>query len=827
MTNLKFALRQLLKNPGFTAVAVFTLAFGIGANTAIFSVINGVLLRPLPYPEPDRLVMLWERHPQRGVEQEAVTPPNYADWKAQSRAFEQMAYWNGVEPVNLVAKDGVEKARRAYVESSLFPVLRAAPLLGRAFLPEEDQYQGNPVAILSHELWQRRFGGDPDVLGQTLTLGAVNGREFTIVGVMPPGFRFPDNCDLWLPSGWNGVPGDRRGGHWLSVIARLKPGVSLAQARTEMSGIQAWLEQQYREAFIGSDVAVVPLIEQTVGRTAQRALWVLWGVVAGVLLIACANVANLLLARAAGRRKEIALRAALGASRWQIARQLLTESVLLSLAGGGVGVLLAIGGLRLFVAAAAHQIPRLQNVALDGSALMFTLVVAVLTGVLFGLAPAWQFSRPDVHEVLKDTGRGGSAGRRVGRMRNALVVSEIALSLVLLLGAGLMLQSFARLAWMDRGFNPEHLLTAQIDFHDTGFGGWTQPTNTRPHVPLHELMERLRQHPGIQAAGAVTALPAQSGGPPGQPILIEGRPATGLDDLPKTEGYAVTPDYFRALGVPLLRGRDFTEADQLRAPRVRIINETFARRYFPNEDPIGKRLAAPDPNNPLQPAGRAPWDPPDWPGPWCEIVGVVADIKNFSLHPEPGPQAFVPYWQSPLYDPVLVIRAIGDPAALAAVVRGETKAVSAALPAPTIRTMDQVIAETVTQPRFHSGLLGLFAALALMLAAIGLYGLLAYAVTQRTQEIGIRLALGAQQRNVLALVIGQGMKLALLGAGIGLVLALALTRLLRTLLYEIHPSDPATFGGVSVLLLGIALLACWLPARRAARVDPGVALRAE
>src|SRR5439155_171681 len=393
-------------------------------------------------------------------------------------------------------------------------------------------------------------------------VGAVNGRDYTIVGVMPPGFRFPDGCELWLPAGWNGVPRDRRGGHWLSVIARLKPGVALTQARTEMNTIQARLEQQYREAFIGSQVAVIPLLEQTVGRTARRALLVLWGVVAGVL---------------------------------------------------------------------------------------------------FGLAPAWQFSRPDVNEVLKDTSRSGSTGLREGRMRNALVVSEIALSLILLIGAGLMLRSFARLAWMDRGFNPEHLLTAQIDFKDTGFSGWTQPTNSRPHVPLHELMERLRKRPGVQAVGAIGGLPTRSGGPPGQPILIEGRPPAVLDDLPKTDGSGVTPEFFRALGVSLLRGRDFTEAGQLHAPPVRILNETFARRYFPNENPIGKRLATPDRDNPRQPAGRAPWDPPDWQGPWCDIVGVVSDVKNFSLNPEPVPQTFVPYWQSPIYDPLIVLRTTGDP----------------------------------------------------------------------------------------------------------------------------------------------------------------------
>ena len=826
--DLRYGARMLFKNPGFTAVAVLTLALGIGANTAIFSIVNGVILKPLPFREPDRLVTVWERDLHRNVEQEFVTPPNYADWKEQNRVFDQMAYWNGVESVNLVMREGVEKARRACAESSLFSILRAVPLLGRSFLPEEDQLQGNRVAILSYDLWQRRFAGNSNVLGQSFTLGAHNGRDYTVIGVMPPGFSFPDRCELWLPAGWNGVPRDRRGGHWLSVIARLKPGVTLSHARTEMNTIQRRLEQQYREAFIGSEVAIVPLLEQTVGRTARRALLVLWAVVAGVLLIACANVANLLLARAASRQKEIALRAALGAGRWQVVRQLLTESLLLSLLGGALGVFLGAWGLKLFVATASGQIPRLEGVTLDIGALLFTLAASLVTGLVFGLAPALQFSRPNVNEVLKDTSRGGSSSLHAGRMRNVLIVSEIALSLVLLVGAGLMLRSFARLAWMDRGFNPEHVLTAQIDFKDTGFGGWTSPTNSRPHVPLHELMERLRQRPGVQAVGAVGGLPTRSVGPPGQPILIESRPpAEELGDLPKTDGSAVTPDYFRALGVSLLRGRDFTEADQLHAPRVRIINETFARRYFPNEDPIGKRLATPDRDNPRQPAGRAPWDPPDWPGPWCEIVGVVSDIKNFSLNPDPVPQTFTPYWQSPIYDPVIVIRTTGDPAALAAVVRSEIKAVSANLPIPVIRTMDQVIAETIRQPRFHSYLLGLFAALALLLAAVGLYGLLAYSVSQRTQEIGIRMALGAQKRDVLSLVIGQGFKLALVGTITGVAAALVLTRLMRTLLYEVEPTDPLTFIGVSLLLLAVGLLACWFPARRAAKVHPMVALRYE
>jgi putative ABC transport system permease protein len=821
MNDLKFAVRQLLKNPGFTAVAVFTLALGIGANTALFSVVNGVLLRPLPFQEQNRLVTLWESSPAQGIEQQPVSPPNFADWQAQSSAFEELAFWTGPSEFNLVTHDGSEKVLASYPSSSLFRMLRIAPQLGRGFLTEEDQKEGPQTAIISHQLWQERLGGDPHVLGRSLTVDTYGRRTYTIVGVMPPGFQFPGNTELWLAAGWNGLPQDRRSGHWLNVLTRLKPGVTLARARAEMNTIQGRIARDHSRQQVGTAIAVVPLLREMVGRSTRTALMVLWGVVGGVLLIACANVANLLLARGAARQKEIALRLALGAARWRVIRQLLVESILLALFGGVMGTLLGSWGLKALVAASPANIPRIGQVSIDGTALCFTIGAAVLTGHLFGLAPAWQCSRPDLNEALKEGAR-ASGGVSVGRTRSSLVVAEAALATVLLIGAGLMLQSFAKLLATDRGFRAEHVITADLDFSVSGFSTWVHPTETRPQVRLKELLDRIHDLPGVQSAGVAYRFLKQDNSPPvNWPFEIFGRPPVAEAQRPTAENNAISPGYFRALGVPLLRGRDFTEGDTLEGPGVAVVNESFVRRFFPNENPIGQHVTGVSRPGPLD--AKDIYGVPIW----YEIVGVVGDMKSLSPQPERVPEIYRSYWQWPMQSPKLFVRATGDPASLAADICQETKAVIPNLPTPKIRLLTDYLNESVAQPRFQTELLTLFGVMALILAACGIYGVLAYSVTQRQREIGVRMALGAQKHNVLVLIIGQGLRLVLMGIGVGILAGLALTRVLRSLLYEVAPIDPITFAAVSLLLVIIALLACWLPARRAAKMDPMEALRYE
>jgi putative ABC transport system permease protein len=825
MNDLRFAIRQLRKNPGFTAVAVITLALGIGANTAIFSVVKEVLLRPLPYPEPERLVMLWERSPRRDVEEERVTGLSFFEWREESRVFEDLALWpswGGTGEFNLAGPDGPEKVRGIYALSSLFGILRVNPLLGRTFLSEEDQREGNPVAVIGHDLWLRRFAADPEILGRTLTVDSYGRRDYTVVGVMPPGFRFPYESELWLPAGWMGVALDRRPAHWYQVIGRLKAGVTLEEARAEMNAIQARLEGQNRQALLGSEVAVVPLLDHFLGKRLRPALLVLWGAVGCVLLIACANVANLLLARGAARQREISLRRALGASGWRVARQLLAESLFLSLIGGALGLLLSVWGLHLLVVLGSEQIPRLGSVKLDGGSLAFTLLVSLLIGLLFGSAPAWQLSRSEVNDALKDSGRGAAGGPRQRRLRGLLVASEIALSLVLLISAGLMARSFARLVRIDRGFREEHLLTAQLDFSVSGFTTWVQPTPTRPQVKLKELMDRIRTLPGIQSVAAASKLPRDIGSSRTQTIILEGRPPPLPGEEPTADYQAVSPDYFPALGVPLLRGRAFTEGDLYEARSVAIVNETMARTWFPGEDPLGKRLAMEG-----RTRGRPAEPNPNQTSPWSEVVGVVRDVKSLDLKAEAVPVIYVPYWQYPMQSPVLLARTAGDPGRLAAAIRGEVRAVAASLPAPKIRTMREILADSVAEPRFHAVLSSLFGIAALLLAAIGIYGVISYSVAQRTTEIGIRMALGARAGDVLRLVVGIGMRPAFLGLALGLAGALSLTRVLRSLLYGVHVLDPLTFVATTVLLALVALLASWIPARRATRVDPMAALRIE
>jgi putative ABC transport system permease protein len=813
--DLRYGARMLLKKPAFTLVAIITLALGIGANTTIFSVINAVLLRPLPYEKPDRVVMLWESDPRRNIDQEPVSPPNLAEWRQQSRSFEKIGYWTGNGEFNLVNSEGVEKARCAYVSSDLLAALRARPHLGRMFQPEEDQEKGNRAALLSYDYWQWRFAADPNVVGRTITVDTYGRRDYTIVGVMQPGFRFPNKTDVWLPVGWDGIPRKRQG-HWLSVIARLKDGVSPAEARAEMNTIQARIAAPQPEVLIGSRVAVIPLLEQTVGARLSTALMLLWGVVACVLLIACANVANLLLARAADRQKEIAVRLALGAGRLRMIRQLLTESVLLALAGGAVGVLLAYWSLKLLIAFNADAVPRLAETRLDGGSLAFTLLVACATGILFGLAPAWQMTKPDLTVALKDSGKGATAGLQRSRLRSLLVVAEVALSMMLLIGTGLMIHSFARLTRVDRGFAPERLLTAKLDFSVSGFSTWVRATETRPQVTLRELIERLKGQPGVQAVGAVSDKA-------GFQLTIENH-QTGVEaDYPRTSSQAVTPDYFRAMGITLLRGRTVAETDTLEAPRVAVISESLAKRCFPNEDPIGKRIY----HGRLNPGQVGELDHWTNVSLWTEVIGVVSDVKSLNLDPKVEANVYVPYWQWPMQSPTLAVRTVANPANLAAAVYSEIKALNKNLPLPKVQTMNERLSDVVAEPRFQTLLLGLFGLVTLILVSAGIYGVVSYSVAQRTHEIGVRVALGAQSRDVLRLVIGQGMKLASVGIAIGLAGALSATRLLKTLLFGVSATDPLAIGLAGVLLLCLILLACYIPARRAAKVDPMIAWRYE
>jgi putative ABC transport system permease protein len=813
LRDLRYGARMSLKKPGFTLIAVITLALGIGANAAIFTVVNGVLLRPLPYDEPDRLVMLWESDPRRNIERQMVAPPNLVEWREQSRSFENIAYWSGSGEFNLVMADGIEKAKCAYVTSGLFSTLRVRPHLGRAFLQEEDRPEGNLAAVLSYEYWRRRFAADPNVIGRKLTVDTFGRRDYTIVGVMQPGFRFPNQTEIWLPVGWDGIPRARRGA-WLSVIARLKNGVSPAQAQAELSVVQARIGQQHREA--SSSVVIIPLLEQTLGARLRSALLILWGVVACVLLIACANVANLLLARAADRQKEIAVRLALGGSRWGMIRQLLTESMLLAFLGGAFGLLLAGWSLKLLIAFNADHVPRLGETRLDVRSLAFTTLIACLTGLLFGLAPAWQTTKPDLNVALKDGGRSATGGLQRNRLRAVLIVAEVALSMVLLIGAGLMIRSFAQMTRVDRGFQPEHLLSARLDFSISGFTTWVRPTETRPQVTLRELMERLKNQPGVQSVAA-------AGDKAGFRVTVENRQTGAEDDYPRVSLQGVSPDYFRAMGIPVLRGRAFTERDALESPGVAVIPESLAKRCFPNEDPIGKRIYK-GRLNPGQTGELDRWTNVSL---WTEIVGVVADVKSISLDPQVEMNVYVPYWQWPMQTPSLFVRTAGNPANFAAALYSEVKALNKNLPTPKVQTMNERLADVVAQPRFQTLLLGLFGFVALALVIAGIYGVVSYSVAQRTHEIGVRVALGAGRRDVLRLVVEQGMKPVLAGLATGLAGALALTRLMKALLFGVSASDPLTFGSIALLLALVALLACWIPARRATKVNPIVALRQE
>ena len=792
----RYGARMLLKNPGFAAVAIIALALGIGANAAIFSVVNTVLLRSLPYPEPDRLMVLREtKLPQ--FPEFSISPGNFLDWQRQNTVFEKLAAIQS-SAYNFTS-DGTdpERLRGARVSAGLFEMLGATPALGRTFRGDEDQ-PGQNLAILSNALWKRRFSSDPNIVGQSITLSATS---YTIIGVMPRSFQFPDrDTELWTPVGFSAAQAQQHGSHYLSVIGRLNPGVTLAQAGAEMSAIAGRLAEQYSGSNAGWDVNIVPMQEYDV-RDIKPALLILLGAVALVLLIACANVANLLLARATARQKEIAIRTALGASRWRVVRQLLTESVLLALAGGAVGLLLALWGTDLLLALAPEDLPRVKDVALDGGVIAFTLSVTLLTGIIFGLAPAWQASRPNLNETLKEGGRGTTGGHH--RVRGSLVVTEVALALVLLVGAGLLIRSFYRLQQVNPGFNTKNALAVTLSLPGKKYA---QPDQLSAFYT--QLIEKVASLPGVVATGASQTLPIQ-----GDYLLgfnIQGRPPAAPGEDKSTNYYAVTPDYFKSMGIPLIRGRVFTDQDRKDSPRVAIINEEMARRYFPDENPIGKEINV-----------------TNGPETFREIVGIVGDVKQYGLAQPTTLQTYEPFSQNPFSGMTLVVRSESNPAGLTSAIRTQVLSIDKDQPIARTRALEQLVSDSVAKQRFAMLLLGTFGAVALVLAAVGLYGVMSYAVTQRTHELGIRMALGASTGNVLKLVVGQGMALALVGVGIGLGGAFALTRLMANLLFATGATDPVTFVGISLLLVGVAVAACLVPARRATKVDPMVALRYE
>jgi putative ABC transport system permease protein len=802
IADLRYALRMLAKSPAFTFVAVLTLGLAIGANSAIFSVVNAVLLRPLPYPHSEQLVRVFGTQPQ--LARAPNSPANFLEWKTENEVFQQIATYIG-QGFNLTGTDKPERVIGARVSADLFPLLAVQPALGRNFTEEEDRDGADRVVILSHEFWQRRFGGDPNAVRQTITL---NEQPYTIVGVMPRGFAFPTTrTQVWVPVAFNPAERATRDTNYIDVIARLKPGISLQQAQANMTAVTQRQAERYPNTNVGVGAEVVSLQEHTVGDV-RPMLVVLFGAVAFVLLIACANVANLLLARAAARHREMAIRGALGASRSRVVKLLLTESLLLSIVGGAVGLLLAIWSLDLLVSLKPANLPRLAEIGVNRTVFLFTLAVSVLTGLLFGIAPAVQVSKLDLNEGLKESGRGGTDSPRRNRVRSLLVISEVALSLVLLIGAGLMIRSFSRLLAVDPGFKADHVLTAFVSLPPSKY-----PKYEEQAAFFDRLIERLRNVPGVTAAGVVTDIPLFGGSSTGFDVV--GRPEAAPGTRAMTDYRIISPDYFAAMGMKLVKGRAFSRYDTGTAPGVVIINETLAARFFPGEEPVGKRLDLS--GNPKDPR---------------EIAGVVADVRNYGVDAEVKPEVYVPFLQSaPAYlsgvasAMTVVVRSPIDPAALTTALREQVQALDKDQPVSEIRTMEWYLADSMAQRRFNMLLLGAFAGLALVLAAVGIYGVIAYTVTQRTHEMGIRIALGARGADILRLVFSNAMATTAVGIVIGLGAAFALTRLLQSLLYQVTATDPVVFATIPLLLLAVAAVATYLPARRAMKVNPITALR--
>ena len=802
LQDLRYALRMLIKRPAFSLVAILTLGLAIGANSAIFSVVNAVLLRPLPYAHSEQLVRVFGSQPQLALA--PTSPANFLEWKEQNEVFERIATYVG-QGFNLTGGDKPERVIGARVSADLFPLLGVQPGLGRAFTEEEDQDGHGQVVILSHEFWQSRFGGDSHTLNQTITL---NEKPYTVVGIMPPGFAFPDTrTQVWTPVAFNPAERATRDTNFIDIIARLKPGVSIEQARAHMAALAQRQAERYPQSNTGVGAKVISLHEQTVGDV-RPMLVVLLGAVGFVLLIACANVANLLLARAAARQKEMAIRGALGASRARVVRLLLTESVVLAVLGGAVGLILASWSLDLLVSLKPANLPRLAEIGINRTVFVFTLAISVVTGIVFGLVPAFQASKPDLNEGLKDSGRGATGGPGRHRVRTLLVVSEVALSLVLLVGAGLMMRSFARLLAVDPGFKADHVLTAFVSLPVSKY-----PRGDEQAAFFGRLIERLRNLPGVSSAGVVSDMPLFGGSSTG--LEIDGRPAPLPGQRPLADYRMISPDYFTAMGIRLVRGRAFSRHDTEDAPGVVIINETMAARFFPGEDPIGKRIGL---------SGN--------PRDWREIVGVVGDVRNYGVDSDVKPEAYVPlvqnapgYLASVASAMNVIVRSTNAPAALTTTLREQVQALDKDQPVSEVRTMEWYLSESMAQRRFNMLLLGAFGGLALVLAAVGIYGVIAYTVTQRTHEMGIRIALGARGGDILKLIFAHALFTTLTGIVIGLGAALALTRLLQNLLYQVTATDPFVFGSITLLLLLVAMVATYIPARRAMKVDPITALR--
>jgi putative ABC transport system permease protein len=800
--DLRYAFRLLRKSPGFTIVAVLTLALGIGANTAVFSVVNTVLLRPLPYPESERLVKIWSTNPNTNRWGMWTAYPRFVDWRRHTTVFEEMATartW----VINLSGGDHPEALYGVVTSSRLFQLLRVQPMLGRAFLPEEDQRGHDHVIILSYGLWQRRFGGGRAVIGRTVDLDR---QSYTVIGVMPRDFRFPPELpasygvDAWLPPAPDPSRDERVSNNYYTY-ARLKPGVTLAQAQAEMDAINHGLAEKHSEDR-GLGVKVAGW-QQQVGSEVRPALLILLGAISLVLLIACANVANLLLARGATRQREAALRQALGAGRGRLIRQLLTESLLLAVFGGVTGLFLAHLGLEVFIRL-APDIPRLNEMTMDPHVLLFSAALTLGTGLIFGIAPALQGSKTDLQDVLKESGSRLTAGSMRARMRSVLVVAEMTLALMLLAGAGLLIRSFVRVQEIDPGFNAKNLLTAFVMLPPAKY-----PEPRRQAEFFREVMERIGSLPGVEWAGGADSAPMLSND--AGPVSIEGHPVGPGEVKIQAERPKITPDYFRAMGIRLLRGRAFTWADNEGSPPVAIINEAAARQYWPNEEAMGKRVRLED--------GSAPV--------WRQVIGVVGDVRQDGLVQAGRPEVYAPLNQVPVPYMVLVVRTRSGPAVFAGAVRHAVMAVDKEQPLFQIQAMQQVLDDSVAGRRFQMSLLAFFAAIALGLAAIGIYGLMSYSVNQRTHEIGIRMALGAKRDEVLRLVVRQGLVLAMIGVALGMAGALLLTRFLSSMLYGVGVNDPITLLSVAVLLSGVAALASFIPASRASRIDPTVALRHE